>query len=153
MLNLRKLIRKKSVSFLVWIGYSLGLWKSITSSKKYLKKKDLMSEFMYLYEVCYLTCLNKDYLKKSVKNRICGSILILIERFGGEVFITSKEEELKKLIENTFSVKIEKNDSGYYLDNNGIVMKSFWSLDLPKDFKRDLELLFISIELSNNQGN
>lgn len=151
---MKNFLKERYIRLLIWVGYSFRMWKSILSSKKFLSKKDLTSEFLYLVESCYYTGLDEEYLKVSVKNRICGSILLMLNKNNGEVVYTSNPESLKKLIENCFSIKINKNDYGYYLEGfKNEDLKLLWKIDVPKEYKRLLELFSICLKLSKkDQG-
>lgn len=138
---MKKKIREYFIRFMIWIGYEIGLWRNLSISKDSLKKKNLMSEFLYLTEACYYTDLDRDYLRISVKNRIIASILLLCKSKS----LTRKPEELKELIEKSFNIEIEETEVGYKQDNN----MSFWDLNCPKEYKRLMELLSICL---NNQG-
>ena len=138
---MKKKFREYFIRFMIWIGYEIGLWRNLSISKDSLKKKNLMSEFLYLTEACYYTDLDRDYLRISVKNRIIASILLLCKSKS----LTRKPEELKKLIEKSFNIEIEETEVGYKQDNN----ISFWDLNCPKEYKRLMELFSICL---NNQG-
>lgn len=138
---MKKKFREYFIRFMIWIGYEIGLWRNVSISRDSLKKKNLMSEFLYLTEACYYTNLDRDYLRVSVKNRIIASILLLCKSKS----LVRKPEELKELIEKSFNIEVKETEVGYKQDNN----ISFWNLNCPKEYKRLMELFSICL---NNQG-
>ena len=143
---MKKFVKREVIRLLIWVGYKWGLWKNISNSKKCLANRDLTEEYIKLAEVCYYTDLDRDYLKVSVKNRAAASILLLIKEAGANnTMPTSKPEELKEMIEQTFNTKIEEEENGYRAEGTNMI--SFWRVNCPKEYKRLMELFSIVLIL------
>lgn len=144
---MKNLLRELYIRILIKIGYLLGLWGNISSAKKFLKNKNVKSEYLYLKETCYYTELDEKYLKISVKNRVCGSIFNILEKNNYNYYYTSDPEKIKQMIEDCFNIKINTTNIGYSYTNtnNGKKSDSFWYMDSQKEYKRLMELLSVCI--------
>lgn len=143
-----KKIKKLKIRFLIWLGWKLGIWRSISNSKKYLKSKSLASELAFLAEVCYYTHLDKDYLYMCVKNRIIASIFLNLEGLiKGSIYVKTPPELCSK-ISDLLNINIQETEIGYRV---GGQTYSFWSINCPKEIKRLLCLLAICLD-NNKSG-
>lgn len=134
------------IRLIIWIEYSIGLWRNISSTRKILKRRDLVREYENLAEICYLTNLDKEYLKVSVTMRAKTGIMLLI----GSKIPTSRVEFLKEEVEFYYKVNIIEREEGYRIE--GIKdIPSFWFLNCPRNYKRLMELFAICLKLDEKK--
>lgn len=138
--------KKQMIRLIVWIGYSIGLWRNISSTKKILRKRDLAMEYENLAKICQLTDLDREYLRISVSMRARTGIMLLI----GSRIPTSRIEFLKEEVESYYKVDIIEREEGYRIE--GIKdIPSYWFLSCPRNYKRLMELFAICLKLEEKR--
>lgn len=137
-------IISSTLRFTLWVVYSLGCYRSITSTLKlyegYTLSK-LREEENRLKNICNVTGLDSEYLEKIVRVRTSAIIIKALEISGVKVEIMSSPEKLKKVIENHFNIEIQVNENGCYKYANQSGFN--WGLECSQENKRRFELFNI----------
>ena len=144
---LRKLvlgITSSTLRFTLWLSYSVGCYRSITSTLKiydgYTIDK-LVKEEESLKHICNITGSDSEYLEKIVRVRTSAIILKALDIYGGDIEITSSPEKLKRMIEKCFNIEIQSNENGCYKYSNQSGFN--WGLECSPENKRRFELFNI----------
>lgn len=137
-------IISSTLRFTLWIVYSLGCYRSITSTLKLYEDytlSKLKKEENCLKNICDVTGLDSEYLEKIVRVRTSAIIIKALEISGAKVEIMSSPEKLKEVIENHFGIEIQVNENGCYKYSNQSGFN--WGLECSQESKRRFELFNI----------
>lgn len=137
-------IISSTLRFTLWIVYSLGCYRSITSTLKLYEDytlSKLKKEESCLKNICDVTGLDSEYLEKIVRVRTSAIIIKALEISGAKVEIMSSPEKLKEVIENHFGIEIQVNENGCYKYSNQSGFN--WGLECGQESKRRFELFNI----------